>query len=459
MTQPILIVEDTPTLQALYTGVLSKGGYPARVADTAADAREIYTELSPRVVLMDLNLPDGDGVDLMRELLAGEHHARFIVITADGSVDRAVESMRAGANEFLVKPFDDAQLLKAVRQALRTAPTLRSFGSAEATFGMPVGSFIGSSRAIRRVYETIEAVSQSMATVLITGESGTGKEMCAQAVHATSARADGPFVPINCGAISPDHLESEVFGHLQGSFPSALTDKRGAAALADGGTLFLDDISEMDLNLQTKLLRFLQTSQITPVGAALPSKVDVRIVAASNRCPSEMVAQGRLREDLYYRLHVVPITMPPLREREGDVLEIAEAMLARFNATENRSFRGLSEEVKSVFRRFEWPGNVRQLGNVLWNIVLMNDAPCVTVDMLPESLVQTDAAPGGARSASVPQTDPLDGLTLAEAERLLIERAIDRAGGSVPKAARALDVSASTLYRKRAVWGADQGVK
>ncbi|MBM9594782.1 sigma-54-dependent transcriptional regulator [Roseitranquillus sediminis] len=455
MTPPVLIVEDTPTLQALYAGILASGDFTTQLADTAERAREIYAAQAPQVVLIDLTLPDGDGIQLMKELLSSNHQARFIVITADGSVDRAVESMRSGASEFLVKPFDDAQLLSAVRDALRSAPGLRSFRAAQESDGAtPPASFIGSSPAIRHVYEIIQAVSRSKATVFITGESGTGKEICARAVHATSSRADGPFIPINCGAISPDHLESEVFGHLKGSFPGALADKEGAAALANGGTLFLDGICEMDMHLQVKLLRFLQTSEIAPVGSTTPRKVDVRIVAATNRDPQAMVAQGRMREDLYYRLHVVPIAMPPLRDRGDDVLEIADAMLRRFNATESRNFLGLTSEVRSIFRRYAWPGNVRQLGNVLWNIVLLNEGPYLTSGMLPPLLLEATETPPQAPPPS--REDPLEGLTLAEAERLLIERAIDRAGGSVPRAARALDVSASTLYRKRALWQEDE---
>ena len=456
MTEPVLIVEDTPTLQALYRNILKRGGYDSEVASSLAEARGAYGRLRPRIVLMDLSLPDGDGIDLMRELLAADHHARFIVITADGSVHRAVESMRAGAIEFLVKPFDEERLIGVVRQALESGPRQTRFGRvADGIPRLASGSFIGSSRAIRRVFETIEAVSQSMATVIITGESGTGKEVCAQAVHATSNRADGPFVPLNCGAISPERLESEVFGHLQGSFQGAVTDKRGAAALADGGTLFLDDICEMGTDVQVKLLRFLQTSQITPLGATEAQRVDVRIIAATNRDPEQMVEQGKLREDLYYRLHVVPIVMPPLRARGDDVLEIAQALLVRFNATEGRHFVGLSDEVQAVFRRYHWPGNIRQLGNVLWNIMLLNDASHVTSDMLPAALMQPGHGRQPCEAEAAPAADPLEGLTLAAAERILIERAIERAGGSIPKAARALDVSASTIYRKKAAWEED----
>ena len=444
-----LVVEDTPALRQLYKGVLAKAGYEVAEADSAAAAREVFRRTTPRVVCLDLSLPDGDGLDVMRDMMAAENSARFVIITADGSVHRAVELMRAGASEFLVKPFEHSRLLGAVQQALQVLPGLREAAPGRAT-PMPPDDFIGSSRAMRRVYETIEAVSRSMATVFITGESGTGKEICAQAVHANSPRRDGPFVPLNCGAIPNDRLESEVFGHLKGALSGAVADEAGAAALADGGTLFLDEICEMDLRLQTKLLRFLQTSTIQPVGSSVPSKIDVRIIAATNRSPLEMVEAGRLREDLYYRLHVVPIQMPPLRERNGDVIEIAEMMLARYSREEGRRFTGLSEEAKGILCRYDWPGNVRELRNVLWNVVILNQGPLVTPEMLPDAIARRASVPPGD---SVPQTpDVFEGMTLAEAERLVIERAIDRAEGSVPRAARALDVAPSTIYRKRAAW-------
>jgi DNA-binding NtrC family response regulator len=307
---------------------------------------------------------------------------------------------------------------------------------------------------MERIYAKIRSVAPSMATVFITGESGTGKELCAQAIHDGSARASGPFIALNCGAIPPDLLESEVFGHMKGSFTGAISDKPGAAAAADGGTLFLDEICEMDVALQTKLLRFLQTSMVQPVGATRPRKVNVRIICATNRDPLEAVRRGQFREDLYYRLYVVPIHMPPLRDRGTDVIEIAEAALARFSAEENRTFDSLDPEVRRLFLKLTWPGNVRQLLNVIRNVVVLNDGGRVTPDMLPPDLVQhqADATAGSPAAVAPPGPDTLVGRTLAEIEQIVIEATIARCGGSVPKAARVLDVSASTLYRKRDGW-------
>ena len=259
----------------------------------------------------------------------------MIVVTAHGSINRAVAAIRAGAQEFIVKPFDERRFLAAVANALRpqavATPRTPTEGRRPAPGRTPTEGFIGSSQVMARVHATIRSAARSMATVFITGESGTGKELCALAVHESSPRAGGPFIALNCGAIPPDLLESEVFGHMKGSFTGAITDKPGAAAAADGGTLFLDEICEMALPLQTKLLRFLQTSTIQPVGSTRPSKVDVRIICATNRDPMDYVRRGLSREDLYYRLYVVPIHMPPLRQRARDITEIAEAALIRFS--------------------------------------------------------------------------------------------------------------------------------
>ncbi|MGC9420445.1 MAG: sigma-54-dependent transcriptional regulator, partial [Rhodovulum sp.] len=420
---------------------------------------ERFRALRPAVVLLDLMLPDRPGQAVLQDILEFAPETRVIVITANGSINRAVEAMRAGAYEFLLKPFNDQRFLHAVDTALAERAATGPVRTPSAPAGDGGADFVGSSPQMRAVYDRIASVSRSMATVFITGESGTGKEICAQAVHAASARAAGPFVPLNCAAIPRDLLESEVFGHLKGAFTGALADKPGAAAVADGGTLFLDEICEMDGALQTKLLRFLQTSTIQPIGAAHPRKVNVRIVCATNRDPLEEVRRGRFREDLYYRLHVVPIHLPPLRERGEDVIEIAEAALKRLAAEEGRVFTGLSGEVAGLFRRLPWPGNVRQLLNVLRHAVVLNDGPLVMLDMLPLALQQERGrlgeAPcqGPAPDHPSPVTaDDLVGRTLAEIEQLVIEATIAREGGSLPRAARVLDVSPSTLYRKREAW-------
>ena len=454
----LLLIEDTPSLQMVYESVLAAAGHRVRTEGDARGGLGAFRSEPPSAVLLDLMLPDRDGLDLMAEMLGERPEVPVIVITANGSINKAVAAMRAGAHDFLVKPFDEARLLNAVENALSHAvpgapPCAPATGQGQSG---PLGAFIGSSEPMRAVYAKIRSVARSMATVFITGESGTGKELCAEAVHGVSNRATGPFVPLNCGAIPSELLESEVFGHLRGSFTGAIADKQGAAASADGGTLFLDEICEMDLNLQTKLLRFLQTSTIQPVGATRARKVNVRIICATNRDPLDAVRRGRFREDLYYRLHVVPIHLPPLRDRGEDVIDIAQHVLVRYAREEGREFRALSEEVKARFRRHPWPGNVRQMLNVLRNVVVLNDGAIVTAAMLPPDLrgdlrpdLPVPAAPAAA--ASLP-LDELMGRPLAEVERRVIEATLALHGGSVPRAARVLDVSPSTLYRKIEAW-------
>lgn len=444
---PILLIEDTPSLQLLYETMLTLEGHVVHGAVTGADGWQAFRATRPSVVLLDLMLPDRDGLELMAEMLAFAPETRVIVITANGSISKAVEAMRAGAHEFLVKPFDEKRLLAAVANAKRALPGTQRNTS---TTVRNAGELIGNSPAMERIYATIRSVAPSIATAFVTGESGTGKELCAQAIHDLSGRANGPFIALNCGAIPQDLMESEVFGHIKGSFTGAIADKPGAAAAADGGTLFLDEICEMDLTLQTKMLRFLQTSSVQPVGATKPRKVDVRIVCATNRDPLAEVRAGRFREDLYYRLHVVPIHMPPLRARGEDVITIAEAALSRLAKEEGRNFTAISPAVKACFRSHPWPGNVRQLLNVLRNVVVLNDGPLVTEAMLPSDLT-AEVERSAERPASL-LSDDLIGRPLSEIEQIVIEATLARYDGSVPRAARMLEVSPSTLYRKLETW-------
>jgi two-component system repressor protein LuxO len=459
MPDRLLLVEDTASLRLLYETILTRAGHRMVSAGSLAEARGHCVQSAPRLVLLDLQLPDGDGLELLAQL---PPETRVIVVTANGSINRAVQAMRAGAFDFLVKPFDENRLLSAVENALATAPAMPDEAAGGGAEPPAFAGFIGQSSAMQEIYRMVRAIGRSTATVFITGESGTGKEVCARAIHGVSNRARRPFVPLNCAAIPRDLLESEVFGHLKGAFTGALSDKPGAAAVADGGTLFLDEICEMDLSLQTKLLRFLQTSTIQPVGAARPIPVDVRIVCATNRDPAEEVRQGRFREDLYYRLHVVPIHMPPLRARPSDIMEIARSCLVQYAQEEGRNFTGFEPAVEQIFLSRPWPGNVRQLLNVIRNIVVLHDGPLVRPEMLPAEIAGGLAAPFARGTVapsdwSVPRTmreqlAALVGTPLAEVEREFIEATIDQCDGSIPRAARILEVSPSTLYRKLETW-------
>ncbi len=459
MTPPLLLVEDMPSLQMVYEAVLRKAGFEVTSASTAEEGLAKFRAGRPDVVLLDLKLPDRCGLELMADLLTDNPDARVIVITANGSINKAVEAMRIGAFEFLVKPFDETRLISVIENAKIGIKNGANGQTPDEGVDGRFHGFIGSSPEMREIYRKITSISSSMATVFISGESGTGKEVCAQAIHETSTRAKGPFVPLNCGAIPPDLLESEVFGHLKGSFTGAIADKIGAAGAANGGTLFLDEICEMDLNLQTKLLRFLQTSTIQPVGSVSARKVNVRIICATNRDPHDEVSKGRFRQDLFYRLHVVPIHLPALRDRGEDVIEIANTMLKKFADEEGRGFTRIDKDVEDLFRKLPWPGNIRQLLNVLRNVVVLNDGESVHTTMLPLEILHLceDAEEADLPAPALFQSpdiglNGLIGRSLAEIERQVIEATIEQNSGSVTKAARVLDVSPSTLYRKRESW-------
>ncbi|MDZ3830817.1 MAG: sigma-54 dependent transcriptional regulator [Sphingopyxis sp.] len=470
----ILIVEDLSSLAIAYAAQLEKAGYQPVVADTARAALNAVAEDADfGAMLLDLQLPDADGLQLLRDHPELLRNFPVIVATADASLARAIEAMRLGAFDFLVKPIASTRLVSVVASAVElgrvpdaAARTAAPQPRGEA--GRNPGTFIGRSPQMREIYRQLQCVASSRATVFVTGESGTGKEVCAEAIHRESGRANGPFVAINCGAIPENLLESELFGHLKGSFTGAVNDRIGAAQAAHKGTLFLDEICEMALPLQVKLLRFLQTGTVQRVGSNRVEEVDVRIVCATNRDPAREAAEGRFREDLYYRLAVVPIHLPPLRERDGDIPELAEAFLQRFAREERKTFHPLDAGHQAALLAYHWPGNVRELQNILRRATVLHEGPDLPVSAFPPAsqgaplgaaaaapaIPPIPSGPGGVPSASLAPdlARALKGLTLDEIERLAVEGAIATARGSIPAAARALGVSPSTLYRKRERW-------
>jgi two-component system repressor protein LuxO len=454
--EAVLLVEDTRALAELYRSYLRDAPWSLTHATTAAEARAALAQGGVDAVLLDLRLPDADGLDLLREIRGRDRAPPVIVITANGSVATAVAAMQAGAADFLVKPFQQERLLVTVGNALERARLAREVAALrDAAERSAYGGFIGAAPAMQAVYRIIDNAAASKATVFITGESGTGKELAAEAVHRMSPRREGPFVAINCAAIPRELIESEVFGHVRGAFTGAVADRAGAAAQASGGTLFLDEICEMDLSLQGKLLRFIQTGAFQRVGATRLEQVDVRFVCATNRDPMAEVKAGRFREDLYYRLHVVPIALPPLRERGEDIVMLAERFLARFAAEEGKRFTAIGADARAALLAHPWPGNVRELENAIRTAVVLNDAETLEAPMLPAQLRAARAGPARlvAQSDTQATPHPRAGIrTLAEIEREAIEAAIVAFGGNVAQAAAALGVSPSTLYRKRMGW-------
>jgi DNA-binding NtrC family response regulator len=328
MAEPVrevLLIEDNVSLATVFSTQLRNAGIAVETCHLAADAIEELSQHKYALVLLDLQLPDRDGLELLSDIRQRGIDTAAIVVTSDASTDRVVEALQIGAQDYLVKPVSADRLLVTVRNALELTSLKQQLeaDSGRSTFE----GFVGSSRPMRAVYRAIENIAQSKATVFITGESGTGKELCAEAIHRRSPRSERPFIAINCGAIPKDLIETELFGHVKGAFTGAISDRAGAASLADGGTLFLDEICEMDIALQTKLLRFLQTGALQRVGGQKTETVDVRVICATNRNPAEEVREGRFREDLYYRLNVIPIHLPPLREREDDATLIAKVFL------------------------------------------------------------------------------------------------------------------------------------
>ena len=461
----ILIIEDLLSLAESFAACLRVISTSVEIVGDGESALAALHRFQPDVILLDVNLPDMSGIDLLRRMRQSGITSDVIVMTGEGSIRLAVEAMRSGARDFLVKPFGIERLRQSVAHALeerdrsvamkvsesRSVPAPRK-PSDNGSLG-----FIGRSPCMQEVYRLLEAAAPSSATVFITGESGTGKEICAEALHRLSKRSAGPFVVINCAAIPRDLLESEIFGHVKGAFTGAVADRKGAALAASGGTLFLDEICEMDVGLQSKLLRFLQDRQVRRVGEDTPRAADVRIVCATNRDPHVEAAAGRFREDLLYRLYVVPVDLPPLKARERDIILIARDFLDRFAREDGKALRVFSRDAEDALVAYSWPGNVRQLQNVIRSVVVLNDGDVVTRDMLPAQVLtpaqsflhaSQASAPGEApapRIAPVPQPciKPLD-LVIRET----IEFAIARCGGSIPKAAAALTVSPSTLYRR-----------
>jgi DNA-binding NtrC family response regulator len=488
MIQTVLIIDDDPVQRRLLEACISRVGLETWTAPGGGPALDLL--FSPKgkqvsLVLLDLMMPDVDGIQVLTKLRAANQDLPVIVLTAKGGIDSAVEAMRAGANDFLVKPTSPERIKVSIQNALKLGVLSGEVSRLKKKQQNQLGfaDLVGKSFPMRQVIRLGERAAQSAIPILIEGESGVGKELIARAIQGCSERAGKPFVTLNCGAIPENLIESILFGHEKGSFTGASDKHLGKFQEADGGTLFLDEIGELRLDMQVKLLRALQEGEIDPVGAKRPVKVDVRIISATNRDLAELTREGRFREDLYYRLNVFPILIPPLRDRREDVPALAEYFVARFAAEENKQVSGFTQEARALLDSYDWPGNVRQLENTIFRAVVLCDTDALDVvdfpqiasamgvsprerEHLPEGAPAVVQSAAGAPLAPPRMSSPyvigaVDAAghmrKLEDLEAELIRMAIARYDGRMSEIARRLGIGRSTLYRKLKEFGLDEG--
>src|SRR5262245_20811227 len=443
MTAHVLLVEDEVNMAKTQAKILQRKGYIVETASNGRDALRILRETPFDVVITDLKMPTMDGMQLLREMNVKEHGCAVIVLTGHGTIESAVEAMQQGAADYLTKPCNPDELLLKVDKLLETkrlreeVEQLRREMRAFKKFG----ELIGQSPGMRNIYLLIAAVSENKSTVLVTGESGTGKELVARTIHRQGPWANRPFVAINCGAMSETLLDSQLFGHRRGAFTGAIADHNGVFQTANGGTLFLDEISEIPISLQVKFLRAIQEKEVTPLGSSRPVKVDVRIIVASNRNLDEEVKKGTFRDDLFYRLNVVPIHLPSLRERREDIPLLIEHFIATFSTEYNVEPKKVAPEALEKLVSYPWPGNIRELQNVIERLFALSRSKEITLADLPGPIAGFEEKPVNFQElAELP--------TLEAMERSLITAALRKSHGNKNEAARILAIERQRLYRK-----------
>jgi DNA-binding NtrC family response regulator len=439
----VLIVEDDAAARRGLTELVRAWGYEAEGAADGQEGFERITAYRPSAVLADMVMPRMNGLELLRRVKDQLSDLTFVLITAQGSVDTAVSAMKEGAYDYLTKPVDPQRLRMllghvAERQsALREVASLRHQLQEHGSFGQMVGN----APALRAVYRVIEQAAPTLASVLVFGESGTGKELVAKTIHELSGRSKHPFVAINCAAIPEALLENEIFGHERGAFTGAFERRPGCFELAHTGTLFLDEIAEMSTGIQAKLLRVLQERTIRRLGGQKEQAVDVRLIAATNIDPAKAVQQGKLRDDLYYRINVIGIGVPPLRERAEDIPLLVQTFIAEFNARNGKAARALTPEASRLLQRYAWPGNIRELRNVIERAVILSDGAFIQAEHLPPDL-------SGPPPPSLQSSGLSAGMTVDEAERKLIELTLVHTNDNKTRAAEILGVTVKTLHNK-----------
>ena len=476
MNETILLVDDDPTILLLLEHCLKAEGLVTRTADTGAAATASIREQVPDAIVLDLVLPDASGIELLAQFQDLCPHVPVVVLTASDAVDDIVECMRLGAADYLKKPFDKTRVVTSLGNALRQGALRASVESLSGKLRSRDGfaSIIGSSAAIRQTVDLLSRAAASDVVVLLQGESGTGKEVAARAIHVESVRRDEPFVAVNCGAIPEGLIESELFGHERGSFTGATDARKGSFEQANGGTIFLDEIGELRMDLQVRLLRVLQERNVRPIGGSRSLDIDVRVIAASNRDLKQEVARGNFREDLYYRLAVFPVMSPPLRERESDSLLLADAFLVRFATQAGKPLGGFSPEARQVLENYSWPGNVRELENVVERAAILEDGPRISVASLPDGVVRgagleprrhgnaiqtvsASAGVGGPMDADAMSMDDI--VPMEEEERRIIRRALELTNWDAQEASRRLRIGRATIYRKIERYGLRTGAR
>src|SRR5690349_21413079 len=440
----LLVVEDDDAMRDLLCEELSEAGFEVTPARNGREGVERVRGAPFDLVITDLRMPEVDGFDLIRDVTATPHAPHIVMITAFGSIETAIKAVKLGAYDYITKPFELEELVLVANKALEERKLRRQVArlQREVEGRYHVGNIVAHSQAMQEVLALVQRVSGSLVSVLVTGESGTGKELIARALHYNSERAQAPFVAVNLAALPANLIESELFGHKKGAFTDARADRVGLFEEASGGTIFLDEIGEMALELQAKLLRVLQEGEIRPVGATGVLKVDVRVVAATNRDLEEMLAEGTFREDLYYRLNVIEVSLPPLRQRPDDIIPLAEHLLAQSAARSNQPRPArLSPGAQRVLLGYHWPGNVRELGNVLERGMALCQGDEIQVEDLPPQV--REQRENHFLAAAVERH-----MTLDDLEREYIERVLADEGGNKTRAAQRLGLDRKTLYRK-----------
>ena len=440
----ILVVDDAPdTLEVLQRN-LSSRGFIVYTAPGVEEALVILGSTMIDLVITDLKMPKASGLDLVRHVRDNLKNTEVIMITGFASIEGAVKAVKMGAEEYLAKPFTDDELFIAVEKALGKQRMRRTANGEPPPFAEGSFGLVGQSKAMRQIHQSIVKVSPTNANVLITGESGTGKELVARAIHYSSGKASAPFVPVNCGGIPEGLLESELFGYVKGAFTGASETRAGFFQTADGGTIFLDEVSETSLSMQVKLLRVLQDKEVFMVGATKPHKVKVRILAATNKDLMSLVRKGVFREDLFFRLNVITIYLPPLREREDDILILANRFADRYAGAVSRQTPRFSDRALEVLKNYHWPGNIRELENVIQRLVVMTDGDVIDAPDLPSLMRFTPLRETGFNRS------------LAEVETEYIRNVLASVGGNKTKAAEILGIDRKTLREKIKELGSDQ---